>query len=30
MSRLDPWKTKLLLVAKQKIALAAEEEDDLT
>lgn len=30
MSRLDPWKTKLLLVAKQKIALAEEEEDDLT
>jgi alpha-soluble NSF attachment protein len=30
MSRLDPWKTKLLLVAKQKIAQAEEDEDDLT
>lgn len=31
MSRLDPWKTKLLLRAKKKIAKAVEEEeDDLT
>jgi alpha-soluble NSF attachment protein len=30
MTRLDPWKTKLLLVAKHKIASAAEDEDDLT
>ena len=30
MSRLDPWKTKLLLVAKQKITQAEEDEDDLT
>jgi alpha-soluble NSF attachment protein len=30
MSRLDPWKTKLLLVAKQRIAQAEEDEDDLT
>ena len=30
MSRLDPWKTKLLLVAKQKIVDGGEDEDDLT
>ena len=30
MSRLDPWKTKLLLVAKQRIAQAEEDEDALT
>lgn len=31
MSRLDPWKTKLLLRAKKKIVKAVEEEeDDLT
>ena len=30
MSRLDPWKTKLLLRAKKKIQSRVEEEDDLT
>lgn len=31
MTRLDPWKTKLLLIAKKRIEAAeGEEEEDLT